>query len=77
MNKQDTAFYSLLNEISQGKNEVKDPAEVDTLERLISFNYAQAVADTRHQQLVYSDAQMTTMGKAFLAECKTAEHPAR
>lgn len=77
MNKQDTAFYSLLNEIAQGKSEIKDPVQVDTLERLISFNYAQAVADVSHPQLVYSDVQMTTMGKAFLAECKAAEHPVR
>ncbi|MBV6749208.1 hypothetical protein KV580_02785 [Pseudomonas chlororaphis] len=77
MNKQDTAFYSLLNEIALGKREIKDPAEVDTLERLISFNYAQAMADVSHQQLAYSDVQMTTMGKAFLAECKVAEHPVR
>lgn len=74
MNKQDTAFCRLLNEIALGKNEVKAPAEVDTLERLISFNYAQALADVSHPQLVYSDVQMTTMGKAFLAGCKAAEH---
>ncbi|MGA8132733.1 MAG: hypothetical protein WCA48_01085 [Pseudomonas gingeri] len=77
MNKQDTAFYSLLNEIAQGKREIKDPAEVDTLERLISFNYAQALADVSHPQLVYSGAQITPMGRAFLAECKAAEHPVR
>ncbi|WP_248767076.1 hypothetical protein [Pseudomonas sp. MWU12-2345] len=77
MNKQDTAFYSLLNEIAQGKSEIKDPAEVDTLERLISFNYAQALADVSHPQLVYSGAQMTPMGRAFLAECRAAEHLVR
>jgi len=77
VNKQDTAFYSLLNEIAQGKSEIRDPAEVDTLERLISFNYAQAVADVSHPQLAYSGAQMTPMGRAFLAECKAAAHPVR
>ncbi|WP_248802353.1 hypothetical protein [Pseudomonas sp. MWU13-2100] len=75
MNKQDAAFCSLLNKIAQGKSEIEDPAEVDTLERLISFNYAQAMADVSHQRLVYSHAQMTVMGRAFLAECKAAEHP--
>ncbi len=76
MNKQNTAFCNLLNEIALGKHEIKDPAEVDTLEKLISFDYVQAVADVSNQQLVYSDVRMTRMGTAFLT-CNAAAHPAR
>lgn len=76
MNKQDTVFCRLLSEIAQGKHEVKDPAEVDTLEKLISFDYVQAVPDVSNQQLVYSNVRMTKMGTAFLT-CNAPEHPAR
>ncbi|MGY2169171.1 hypothetical protein [Pseudomonas gingeri] len=77
MSKQDTAFCSLLNKIAQGKNEIREPAEVDTLEQLISFDYAQAVAHVGTQQLAYSDVRMTAMGSAFLSVCNAAQHPVR
>jgi len=77
VNKQDIAFCSLLNEIALGKSEVTDPVEVDTLEKLINFDYAQAVPDVSTQQLVYSNVRMTMMGRAFLRERHAAAHPAR
>ncbi len=75
VNKQDTAFYSLLNEIAQGKSEIRDPAEVDTLERLISFNYAQAVARRQPSAVGLQRAQMTPMGRLSWRNAKQQHIP--
>jgi hypothetical protein len=73
VSRQNAGFCKLLNQIALGKNLIMEPAEVGILEVLISFDYAQGVADVGNQQLVFSEVRMTPMGKAFLEECNNSD----